>query len=78
MTPRSEISSRPYAWTWPTYLTRSYRGGWLHFRSHRDDGDVVEAWLDFAKLGTWKTEASAKRAIRRAIRQAEGSMSCRS
>lgn len=60
-------TERSQAWTWPTFLTRSYRGGWLQFRTHRDEGGSVEAWLDHEKLGAWKTEASARRAIRQAL-----------
>lgn len=66
-TPSKPITHICGAWTWPTYLTQSYRGGWLQFRSHRDEGERVEAWFDHEKLGTWKSEVSARRAIRLAI-----------
>lgn len=74
--PHEPTHAQRQAWTWPTYLTRSYRGGWLQFRSHREEGDIVEAWFEHQKLGTWRSEASARRAIRQALQRKTRAFAC--
>lgn len=55
-----------------SFLTRSYKGGWLHFITppHLADDPpapaYVEAQFNGQRLGRWATEASARAAIRKA------------